>query len=672
MDTEMTKQLKNEVEKATTVDPITLSVIWNRLLTVTRECGERVGHSSQSFVMAMARDLGPVILTPEAEIVTSVEYLPCHCLLAEIPTKAILSRLGKLDPGDMVIANDAYIVQSGHLPDWTYLVPIYYKDTLVFYLHFRGHVMDSGGALSGSYFPRAYDCIAEGLNIPPVKIIKKGIPNEEMKEVIFDNIRTPIGVWSDLMLIYGSILRLQEDVCAVIEKYGLETLRDCTREIIKRDEIATRKQITAIADGVYYGESVTDWDGSTPDKQVFVRVKVTKKDDEMTFDFSDSDDQVDFVNSPVGNTHAFAFMALFLTIDASIPHNHGATAPIHIITPEGTVVHPTRPHTYGACACSVGAEIYEACSQALAKAMPDQAMGCASRHFSVDFAGRVPIKDPRTNCDLEFFGAPFIEEGGSGAVKGYDGWDGVCGSILMGVIKRGSVEEQELNFPFIFDAVQIGQDSEGPGEYIGARGTDCERRCIISPEGKMTIMSGDCDGETYPPHGVVGAPPVACGEMYLKRGGKRKKEIFNTMDMTDVYNGDILIEKAMGGGGWGNPFDRDPDKIKLDIRDKFLSIERARYAYGVVVTQKEKGNPETYEIDKKATEGLRKRIKNNPVYQHINEIKEDVLAGKLTLQEAKDIYGVVLFYPWYNQDLLVVDYVTTQVLRKKMMIETTK
>jgi N-methylhydantoinase B len=666
----MTKQLK--ANKGLTVDPITLSVIWNRLLTITRECGERVVHSSQSFVMAQARDLGPVILTPEAEIVTSVEYLACHCLLSEIPTRAILDKFGKLDPGDMVIANDAYIVQSGHLPDWTYLVPIYLKDTLIYYLHFRGHVMDSGGALSGSYFPRAYDCIAEGLNIPPVKILKKGKPNQEVREVIFDNIRTPAGVWSDLMLIYGSIMRLQDDICALVEKYGLDTLKDCTKEIIKRDEIATRKQIAAISDGVYYGESITDWDGSTPDKQIFVRVKLTKKGDEMTFDFSDSDDQVDFVNSPVGNTHAFVYMALFLTIDASIPHNHGATMPIHIITPEGKVVHPTRPHTYGSCACSIGTEIYEACTQALAKAMPNEAMGCASRHFSVDFAGRMPIKDPRTGCDLEFFGAPFIEEGGSGAVKGHDGWDGVCGSILMGVIKRGSVEEQELTFPFIFDSVQIDQDSEGPGEFRGARGTFCERRCIIPPKGKITQMSGDCDGETYPPHGVAGAPPVACGEMYLLKAGKKEKEVFKTMDMCEINSGDILIEKAMGGGGWGNPFNRDPEKIKVEIRDKFLSIERARYAYGVVVNQEEKDNPESYSVDYKATEALRKRLKNKPVYRNIDEVKEDVLAGKLTIPEARKVYGVALFYPSYKPELLVVDYLATQALRKQMMIEGAK
>ena len=324
------------------IDPTTLTVVWNRLLTLTRECGERVVHSAQSYVMGLARDLGPVLLTPEVEIVTSVEFLPCHCLLAEIPTQAILDVFGKLSPGDMAIGNDAYRIKSGHLPDWTFIVPVYWHGELVFYCHFRAHQSDSGGALSGSYFPRAYDCIAEGLNIPPVKIIKKGKVSEDVRAVILDNVRTPGAVWSDTMLIYGSIQRMERDICALVDRYGLDTVRACSREIIRRDEVATRNQIKALPDGVYYGESASDWDGSVPDRKVWVRVKLTVKGDEMTFDFSESDDQVDFINSPLGNTHAYVFLALFLNIDPGVPHNHGSRVPVHIIAPEGKVVNPTR------------------------------------------------------------------------------------------------------------------------------------------------------------------------------------------------------------------------------------------------------------------------------------------------------------------------------------------
>lgn len=597
-------------EKGATVDPITLSVVWNRLLTITRETGERVVHSAQSIVMAMARDLGPVLLDTDSRIITSVEFLPCHCLLAEIPTKVILKKFGKLEPGDMVLANDAHIIQSGHLPDWTYLVPIYWNNELVFNMHFRGHVIDSGGSLSGSYFPRAYDCIAEGLNIPPVKIIHGGEIDEVLREVIFDNIRTPAACWADLMLIYGSITRAGKDICSLIDKYGLDTVKACTHEMIRRDEEAMREQISDIADGEYYGEMGVDWDGSTPDRHLYIRVKLTVKGDEMTFDFSESDDQVDFINSPLGNTHAYVFMALFLTMDPSIPHNHGALEPIHIIAPPGKIVNPTRPHTYGASACSCGCEIYEACSLALAEAAPDKASGCFSKHQCVDGSGRLPFTDPRSGSDLEYFAAPFIEEGGSGAAKGFDGWEGVVGCPLAGVIYRGSVEQNEMIFPYLWWKVEFAEDTEGAGEFTGSRGTYSERECV-EPEGAKTfLMSGDTAGEYFAPGGPAGAPPHPTGEWYIRRVGKKEKEVFHTLDMTQFFNGDVLYTKSSGGSGWGNPLARDIEKIREAVRDGLISDQRAREVYGVVIKPQtlEDPNPENIQVDYKATVKLRKEM----------------------------------------------------------------
>lgn len=597
-------------EKRKSVDPITLSVMWNRLLTITREAGERVVHSAQSYVMANARDLGPVLLNDKAQIVTSVEFLPCHCLLAEIPTKAILGKFGKLDPGDMVLGNDGFIVKSGHLPDWTWLVPIYWHDELVFYMHFRAHVMDTGGAFSGSYFPRAYDCIAEGLNIPPVKIIKKGKINEEVREVIFDNIRTPGGVWSDLMLIYGSIMRAEKDICELVDKYGLDTVNACCDEMIRRDEEATRAEIRQFPEGVYYGAQAVDWDGSTPNRPVWIRVKLTVKGDEMTFDFSESDNQVDFVNSPLGNTHAYVYLAFFLAIDPSIPHNHGARVPVNIIAPEGKVVNPTRPHTFGACACSCGCEIYEACTQALGKASPDKTQAPSSKHSGCAVSGRLPIIDPRTGSDLEFFGAPFMEESGIGAPKGYDGWDGMVGCPLYGVIYRGSVEMCEFYFPFIWPVLKFEQNYEGAGEFIGARGTFAVRENIAPPGARVIFMTGDTAGEYFSPQGVAGAPPAPLSEMRLRRAGKSDWEVVHTIDMVEAYPGDILTTKAGGGAGWGDPLTRDVEKVKNDVRDELISVQRARDVYGVVIKPESLGkDPWNIEVDYRATEQKRKNLK---------------------------------------------------------------
>ena len=126
------------------VDPVTLSVVWKRLMTITSEIGYRVMHSAQSYVMGMVQDLGPLFISPEGEILTQVDFLPSHSLVAAIPSKHIIEIIGHMDPGDLVIANDSHIIQSGHLPDWTFFRPVYYKDELVCYSYLRGHQMDTG------------------------------------------------------------------------------------------------------------------------------------------------------------------------------------------------------------------------------------------------------------------------------------------------------------------------------------------------------------------------------------------------------------------------------------------------------------------------------------------------------------------------------------------------
>jgi len=641
---------------APNIDPVTLSVVWRRLLTITSEIGYRVMYAAQSFVMGMVQDLGPQFISEKGEILTQVDFLPSHSLVAEIPSKIIIERIGKMDPGDLVIANDSHIIRSGHLPDWTFFRPFYYHDELVCYGYLRGHQMDTGGALSGGYFPRAYDCIAEGLNIPPMKIIRKGEVNEELYGLILRNVRNAAGVRADNMAIYGSLGKGEEALCGLIDKYGLDTVRACFEEMLRAGEEGMRAEIRKIPDGEYYGETAVDWDGSTPDEPVWIRVKLTVKGDEMIFDYSDSNPQVDFVNSPLGNTQCFTSLGLFLTMDPSIPRNSGTMRPITIIAPEGTVVNPTYPHTYGACACTCGTEICEVTLQALGKAAPHKAVGSWSRHFCPDTMGRFPTVDPRTGLQEEYFTAPFIEGGGTGAVKGFDGWEGYGGHTTGGVLYRGSVEHTELFFPMHYRTVRLEPDTEGAGQFTGATGNYCERENEDLPWNKNLLMSGNSSGELFPQMGQNGAPPAPLPEMYLKRKGKDELEIFKCIDMTYLYPGDILISKGTGGAGWGSPFDRDPEMVREDMEDMKVSIGRARNVYGVVM------DPDTFEVDYEATEKLRKELRDRPEYRDINLVMEDVLSGKISWQEAKDVYKVVVKE---DRGRTVCDFVETQKIRPR-------
>lgn len=598
----------NTGTKKSVIDPITLSVVWNKLQNITRETGERIMHSAQSFVMANARDLGIVLLNDKGKILIQTEFVSVHCGVGELATRAILDRFGgKLYPEDCILANDAHIIKSGHLPDWTILVPIYWHDELVFYCHFRGHMMDTGGAYSGGYFPRAYDCIAEGLNIPPVKIIDRGKVNEELFGLILRNVRNSAGVRADNMLAYGSMMRAEKDIGNLIDKYGLDMVRSCCDEMIRLGEEGMRREIRKIPEGVYTGQTAADWDGTTPDAPVWVRVKLTVKGDEMTFDFTGSNEQVDFINSPLGTTYAFVYVAVFLTLDPSIPQNHGAMVPIKIIAPEGTVVNPTYPHTYGSCALIVGQHIMEVCLEALGEAVTERAVAPSARHLCPFFVGRDPrpemMIDPRTGVVREYFGGPFASPSGTGAVKDYDGWEGTGIVGMLGLMFRGPFEKAEIFYPVSWICVELAQDTEGPGQFTGCTGTYVEMECQSKEGFPCIVMTGNSDGAHFSPIGQAGAPPAPLHEMYICRAKTGKREVLRTVDMAFLEPGDVVITKAGGGGGWGNPLDRDVERVREDVKEEVVSIKRARDVYGVVI------DPRTITIDYNATKRLREKMR---------------------------------------------------------------
>jgi N-methylhydantoinase B len=235
-------------------------------------------------------------------------------------------------------------------------------------------------------------------------------------------------------------------------------------------------------------------------------------------------------------------------------------------------------------------------------------MGDWSKHLASNASGRLPVIDPRTGRQKEYFQAPFVEEGGSGAVKGFDGWDGVASGGASGMVKRGSVEEQELAYPVRFNVIELLQDSEGAGEYIGARGTHGERICTAPPGSRTFLQTGDVAGDTYPCFGVAGAPPLPLNTLRLHRA-TGKKEAIKAVDLYELHQGDILYTTCYGGGGWGNPLDRDPEKVRFNATEGLLSFKKARDVYGVVLNQPDKENPETIAVDDKATAALRKRLK---------------------------------------------------------------
>lgn len=587
------------------VDPTTLSVVWNKLEHVMTEMGEKILHATQSFVMALVRDLGQCMLNPQGEIVAIATYLPIHMFPAEVAIQPFLEKYGDdLHPGDFFIGNDPYIVRSGHLPDWTMIRPVFYGEELVGFFHFRGHMADTGGFLPGGYAPGAYDIIAEGLNIPPLRIVSQGVVQEEVWGLVKRNVRNPDLVEMDVMLVNGAMAQGEIEVGRLIDKYGLETVQACMGEMIGRAERAMRAEIAAIPDGVYRAEASTDWDGHV-DQPITVRVTMTVAGESLTLDFSETDPQATFVNTPYGTLVCTAAEGVYSLIDPTVPKNHGSMKLIELVTKPGTAVDPIYPATVGASAISLGQIVAEAVLMVMAEAVPERAMGMFSRHFCPINVGYNPSRtDPRTGTIEHYFAETFASDGSGGAVRGFDGWQGVGTHGFVGCIVRPDIEVFETQVPYWVPRYELLTDWEGAGEFRSGPGVYVEMAANddMSPDALAILMTGNSDGSRFAPRGTAGGHASPMNEMWIESPNGESRPLPTMVNMP-IRPGEVCKSRAGGGGGWGDPLDRDPGRVQADVVDGLISFDRARDVYGVVV------DPVTHEVLREETERLRDELR---------------------------------------------------------------
>lgn len=585
------------------IDPTTLSVAWNKFEYVTDQIGQKILYSTQSFVSAVVRDIGTTFLDAKGQLVTASAFLPLHTMVAEEAIKGIESYFhGDYEPGDFIISNDPYIVKGGHLPDWNFIRPAFYKGQLFGFLQAKTHVPDTGGFLPGGYGPGAYDIIAEGLNIPPIKFIKAGVPQKDVWGLVLRNVRNSSQVEMDARVVNGALEAAEAQLVALIDKYGLETVKACMEEVINAGERGMRAVLAAAPDGTYYGESAADWDGTT-DKPVWVRAKVTIHGDEATVDLSESDPQVTFINLPRGQTVCNVMCGFYYTLATDVPKSGGTLRPIHIITKPGTVVDPIYPATVGASQVTCGTQVGEAVMLALGKAVSERAMAGWSRHLCPVNVGVDPrVIDPRTGRVQNYFAETFASTAGSGAVKGYDGWQGVMMQVVAGNLMRPSVEHFELMSPYIVTRYEVLPDWEGAGEFRGSTGIYTENYADTAEGAPAILMTGNSDGEFMPPPGVHGGAHGPGAQMWIiAKDGTRRK--LRTMANAPIFPGERWITMCPGGGGYGDPLVRDVAKVHWDVVEGNITLQRARNVYGVVL------HPETLEIDHVATENLRTELR---------------------------------------------------------------
>jgi N-methylhydantoinase A/oxoprolinase/acetone carboxylase beta subunit/N-methylhydantoinase B/oxoprolinase/acetone carboxylase alpha subunit len=589
-------EAKIKVGKQVQIDPITVATTWHFLQRVCRDMRDTMERTASNVLDTTLHDLAYGIWDARARVIAIPEGFPCRLISSTFPIKAVLKKYeGQIYPGDVFLTNHPFLAGAVHLADWVFIRPIFYKGELVFFSCMGTHAPDNGGAQAGTHFV-AYDPIAEGLNIPPVKLVEKGQMNGDMLDLIMANNRLPDMMRREIVSLIGSTAVAERRLVELMDKYGRGTVLACLEEMMNRTEKAVRAQIAKWPEGVYFSEAQmerTDKNNVESDVPVTVKCKLTVKNNEATFDFSESDEQVsgniNAVHS-VTMSDALCSVFLFLGMELSAYHNEGSLRPLHVITKEGTVVNCKPGSLTAATPVTTGTLVIDAVFSVMSLVLPKLAITAYGR---APGPGQKVGIDPRTN-ELYVY-ITFSYYGCAGAVYGYDGYQCACDMGALGVVSKTDVEEEMVRFPWRVMRYEFLTDSCGPGKWRGGPGVWWEG---LNEGLDSTAIGGSAAGWRIPGKGQQGGYPTPLNRSYIRHGSELI-EIKIPRGLHTIKTGDSAVVNSGGGAGVGLPEERDPQAVKMDVKNELVSIDKAKDIYKVVL------DPVTLEIDKKATQELR-------------------------------------------------------------------
>ena len=559
-------------------DPITIEILWRRLISIVDEADSAVARTAFSSLLRDAHDYTCMFTDSRGrELAQGSFATPGQSGAMAIGIKNLVTRLPveTYRPGDVFITNDPWAL-AGHLNDVCVMSPIFHRERLVAFTACVFHHSDIGGRVASDN----HDVFEDGLFIPFVKLYDGGILNDAVMEMIRWNVRTPDEVTGDIRSQIAANHVCAEKIVQMLREYDLESLDDLAEEILSRTEKSMREAISKVPDGIYRSQGIVEQMEGKADLVLKVAVHVQGSD--ILVDMDGSSSQVDWGGNVVYNfTFAYVFMALKSMFDPEIPNNDGAATPLSLKAPEGSVVNCRFPAAVAA-RMQVGHFVTEIIYRAMADALPDRVIaGSGGTPASMNVLyGK--------NRDGKSWHSVRIRGGGMGASSGADG------NFVYIFPANGAntpVEILESDTPLIVEKRELIPDSGGPGRTKGGLG----RRMVLRipddeyaplPPVSLAMQSGRY---RHPPEGLFG------GKHGLKATFLVNGKEGNPYGLTHLKPGDVVMIDAPGGGGYGNPLERDPELVEKDVVDGYVSLEAAADQYGVVI------DPETLRVNVGAT-----------------------------------------------------------------------
>ena len=573
-------------------DAITLEVISTSLAGVVQEMQSSLFRTGYSTIIRETQDASCALLDRHGQLVAQHIVLALHMGAFPACTAGLLAThpAEHMQEGDAFLVNHPYQGGSPHAPDMAVLTPIFNHGQHVGFAGSIAHKSDIGGPVPGSCSGQARETFNEGLHLPPVQYHSAGRPNRDLEAIIAANSRTPELVLGDIRGQVGAARVGERRLREIMDKFGQQTVLSCFEQLYALTEGRLRAAIAQWDDGEAEAERHLDDDGVDLGRPVRVHVRVVKRGNHVRFDFSGCDPQTRGpanVRPPLVQA-ACAFVLVTLT-DASLPINHGLMRTIDVVTPEGSIVNPRFPapvNTYNPTMHALADALFDA----LGHLASDRRTADGSGTRSIFLGGRATSAG-KSYVQYELFG------GGSGGRSGRDGVSGTMVNHSNG--KIAAVEIIESEFPTRILRFELIPDSAGAGEYRGGLGFVREYE-VLEHDARFSLRSTK---HRVPPQGGQGGQNGRPGTCVVHPETPQEEALPTRYADYPLPAGSRFRLETPGGGGYGQAFRRDPQRVLEDILDGYVSEEAARREYGVALVR----DGGVLQIDLQATQALRSK-----------------------------------------------------------------
>jgi len=568
-------------------DPVTMQVIRYGLEAIADDMGYNLMRMGRTTIVKEIMDINCAVLDATGGILAQAHL--CPLMMFSLPETAanMIKDIDDFEEGDVIVCNDPYL-GGQHLLDMQFFSPVFFDGKLIAFVANIAHQLDMGGAVPGGVAGGLTEIFQEGLRVPFVKLYRKGKEDRKIFEFIGRNIRIPEKTLEDFRAQAATTIGGAQRVKQLVAKYGLHIYLGCTEMLLDYAEDMVRRTFRAMPDGDFTGIDHVDDDGIS-DVPVKVQVNVHKRGDEIIVDFKGTSHQTKGnINCPWSCTKGGVFYTIVGIVDPYMVVNSGTFRPIHVESDEGLVTRPLPPA--GVTARSqVMTKITEAMLKAMSQVVPHKVVaGSHGQACTCSFMGIHPETGRR-------FSYIEIQGGGAGARPDKDGPDGQ--DLHLGRFLNTPVEAAEIENPVMIERYEFIPDSGGAGKYRG--GLSLRRDIRFFTE---VTWARYADRQKFAPQGLFGGKEGTKGG-FLLNPQTDKEEKAKSKGVSQLKAGDVLSIRLPGSGGYGPPWERDPEMVRWDVLNNKVSRKSAREDYFIVLS-------DDLTINKEETETLRRKVKS--------------------------------------------------------------